>query len=112
MAEIPMLVAGMFSDNPRKRMEIATLVFRQFPFSAPDYDWEDVKTGNGITAFNCTRCPVADLFINRGMGDVCYNTWCKLDFPLTEKWKGKLERNSSIAGGATVCDFRFIAETN
>ncbi|MEO8416847.1 MAG: hypothetical protein ABI472_24500, partial [Ginsengibacter sp.] len=42
------------------------------------------------------------------LGDVCYHTWCKLDFPLAEQWGGQLKRSGSIAGGAEKCDFRWI----
>lgn len=107
MGEYPMLIAGMFSDNPYKKMELATQVFRMFPFTAPDYGWQDVEAENDTVAFNCTRCRVAEYFKDFGLGEFCYNTWCKLDFPLAEQWGGYLERSGSIAGGADVCDFRW-----
>lgn len=110
MSEIPMLIAGIFSDNPHKRMELATQVFRMFPFTAPDYGWEDVKADKNIVAFNCTRCHVAEYFKKFNIGDVCYNTWCKLDYPLAEQWGGKLERTGTIAIGAKVCDFRWLTD--
>ena len=108
MGEIPMLIAGIFSDNPHKRMELATQVFRKFPFTAPDYGWESVEAGKKTVAFNCTRCQVAEYFKKFNIGDVCYNTWCKLDYPLAEQWGGKLERTGTIAIGAKVCDFRWL----
>ncbi len=107
MGEYPMLIAGMFSDNPHKKMQLATQVFRNFPFSPPDYGWEDVEAGKNTVAFNCTGCQVAELFKLEGLAELCYNTWCKLDFPLAEQWGGHLERSGSIAGGADVCDFRW-----
>jgi len=110
MGEFPMLIAGMFSDHPYKRMELATQVFRMFPFTAPDYGWQDVEGGKDTVAFNCTRCRVAEYFKSLEMGDLCYRTWCKLDFPLAEQWGGYLERNGSIAGGADVCDFKWKVE--
>jgi ubiquinone biosynthesis protein len=110
MGEIPMLIAGLFSDNPHKRMELATKVFRMFPFSEPDYGFEDVATDENTVAFNCTRCHVAEYFKKFNIGDVCYNTWCKLDFPLAEQWGGRLERSGSIAGGAKKCDFRWLTD--
>ena len=106
-----MLIAGIFSDNPHKRMELATQIFRMFPFTAPDYGWAEVETDKNNVAFNCTRCHVAELFIKFGLGDVCYNTFCKLDFPLAQQWGGKLTRTGSIAGGADKCDFRWITGT-
>jgi ubiquinone biosynthesis protein len=110
MGEIPMLIAGLFSDNPHKRMELATKVFRMFPFSEPDYGFEDVTADETTIAFNCTRCHVAEYFKKFNIGDVCYNTWCKLDFPLAQQWGGKLERSGSIAGGAKKCDFRWLTD--
>jgi ubiquinone biosynthesis protein len=107
MSEWPLLIAGMFSDDPRKRMDIATRIFRNFPFTAPDYGWEDVEADSNTVAFNCTRCHVAELFKKHDLADVCYGTWCSLDFPLAEKWGGYLERTNSIAGGAEICDFRW-----
>ncbi|MEO7991332.1 MAG: AarF/UbiB family protein [Chryseolinea sp.] len=107
MGEIPLLIAGLFSDNPHKRMELATQVFRMFPFTIPDYGFEDVETDKNTVAFNCTRCHVAEYFKKFNIGDVCYNTWCKLDFPLAEQWGGKLERTGTIAGGAEKCDFKW-----
>jgi predicted unusual protein kinase regulating ubiquinone biosynthesis (AarF/ABC1/UbiB family) len=107
LGEIPTLIAGIFSDNPTKKMEFATQVFRMFPFSSPDYGWEDIKAEKNTIAFNCTRCHIAEYFKGFELSDVCYNTWCKLDFPLAEQWGGKLERTGSIAGGAELCDFRW-----
>lgn len=107
MGEFPMLIAGMFSDAPFKKMELATQIFRMFPFTAPDYGWQDVETGNDTVGFNCTRCRVAEYFKSLGLADLCYNTWCSLDYPLAEQWGGHLERSGSIAGGAEVCDFKW-----
>ncbi|MBD3631022.1 AarF/UbiB family protein [Cyclobacterium sp.] len=107
MGEYPMLIAGMFSDHPYKKMELTMQVFRMFPFTAPDYGWQDVEGGEYTVAFNCTRCRVADYFKSLELGDLCYRTWCKLDFPLAEQWGGHLERSGSIAGGAGICDFRW-----
>ncbi len=103
-----MLIAGIFSDNPVKKMELATQVFRMFPFTSPDYGWEEISSDKNIIAFNCTRCHVAEYFKKFELGDVCYNTFCKLDFPLAEQWGGQLKRTGSIAGGAEKCDFRWI----
>lgn len=111
MGEFPMLIAGFFSDNTLRKMELATQIFRMFPFTAPDYGWEDLKSEKGTVSFNCTRCYVAEYFKKFNLGDVCYNTWCKLDFPLAEQWGGKLVRTGSIAGCAEICDFRWIVDT-
>jgi hypothetical protein len=44
--------------------------------------------------------------------DLCIGTWCNLDFPLAEMWGGRLERRGTLAAGAPVCDFRFVAAPN
>jgi len=54
--------------------------------------------------------PIAAASLAQVHFDVCYNTWCKLDFPLAEKWGGKLERKGSIANGNKICDFRWKTE--
>ncbi len=110
MGEYPLLIASIFSNDPSQKLSLSTQIFRKFPFSYPDYAWEDVPSDKGTVAFNCTRCQVAEYFKQRDLGGLCYDTWCKLDFPLAEQWGGKLERSGSIAGGATVCDFRWITE--
>lgn len=107
MGEISMLIAGIFSTDSHKKLELATQVFRIFPFSSPDYGWIDVEAEKNTVAFDCTQCQVAEYFKKFDLGDICYNTWCKLDFPLAEKWGGELERKGSIAIGEKVCDFRW-----
>jgi ubiquinone biosynthesis protein len=108
MGKIPMLIAGIFSDNPIKKMELATQIFRMFPFTAPDYGWEDINSDKNIIAFNCTRCHIAEYFKKFELGDVCYHTWCRLDYPLAEQWGGQLKRTGTIAIGADKCDFRWL----
>ncbi len=110
MGDAPMIIANAISSNKHKKMEIATQIFRIFPFSSPDYIWEDVESDNKTVAFDCKQCRVAEYFMDNNIGDVCYNTWCKLDFPLAEKWGGKLERKGSIANGNKICDFRWKTE--
>jgi len=107
MGGLPLVIAELFSNDPRKKMEIATQMFRWFPFGSPAYLWEDAACDDTTIAFNCTKCPVAEYFAKFGLGDICYETWCKLDYPLAEQWGGILDRSGSIAGGARVCDFRW-----
>ncbi len=107
MGEWPMIIAGIFSSDPRKKMELATQMFRWVPFGPPAYEWEDVDADDKIIAFNCTKCPIADYFSRFQLSWLCYQTWCKLDFPLAEQWGGRLDRSNSIAGGAKICDFRW-----
>lgn len=104
-------LARMLAGNdPAGRLLVATTIFRCFPFSAPSYRWRDVPASNRVVAFDCTRCPVADYFKEHALAELCVRTWCALDFPLARLWNGRLERGSSIAAGATSCDFRWFAE--
>ena len=118
MGEGPFLVASAFTDDPRKKMEVATRLFRGFPFGPPAYQWRDVEggehpagAGQAVVAFDCLRCPVAEYFLRHGEGDLCYATFCRLDFPLAEQWGGRLERTGTLAIGAPVCDFRWVLDT-
>jgi ubiquinone biosynthesis protein len=42
MAEPPLLIASAFTRDPRKRLKLATDLFRSFPFGAPSYEWREV----------------------------------------------------------------------
>ena len=64
-------------------------------------------SADGSVAFDCTKCPVAEFFGQPDASELCVQTFCRLDFPLAEKWGGKLKRNGTIASGAPVCDFRW-----
>ena len=86
----------------------ATKLFRQFPFNSPSYVWQDVETTSNVVSFNCLKCPVAEYFQSKGLSEFCVATWCALDYPLAEMWDARLERTGSIAGGAEICDFRWI----
>jgi ubiquinone biosynthesis protein len=108
MGEPPLLLAGAFTRDPRKRLRLATDLFRFFPFGAPGYQWRDVSGVEGEVAFDCTRCPVAELFARHNASELCVRTWCELDFPLAEKWGGRLERTGTIAMGKERCDFRWL----
>ena len=110
MGEGPFLVASAFTEDPRKKLEIATRLFRGFPFGPPAYRWRDVEAPAHVVAFDCERCPVAEYFKRHGEGELCYHTFCQLDFPLAEQWGGRLERTGTLAIGAPVCDFRWVLD--
>jgi predicted unusual protein kinase regulating ubiquinone biosynthesis (AarF/ABC1/UbiB family) len=108
MGAIPRGIAQLTGVDPAGELRYVTEVFRKFPFSAPDYHFEDVTSAEpGVVAFNCLQCPVASVFRARGLGDLCVNTWCKLDYPLARQWNAELRRSGTIAGGAPLCDFRW-----
>ena len=107
MGETPLLIASAVTRDPHKRLKLATDLFRTFPFGAPSYQWRDVMSADGSVAFDCTKCPVAEFFGQHDASDLCVQTFRRLDFPLAEKWGGKLKRNGTIASGAPVCDFRW-----
>ena len=108
MAEPPLLVAGAFTKDPRKRLKIATNLFRTFPFGAPSYRWRDVAVDDDSVAFDYTRCPVAEFFAAHDAAELCVQTFCRLDFPLAERWGGELVRTGTLASGAERCDFRWV----
>ncbi len=107
MGEAPLLVASAVTRDPHKRLKLATDLFRTFPFGPPSYEWRDVISADGSIAFDCTKCPVAEFFAKHDASELCVQTFCRLDFPLAEKWGGRLHRTGTIASGATVCDFRW-----
>ncbi len=107
MGEPPLLVASAFTRDPTKRLKLATDLFRTFPFGAPSYGWSDVPSADGAIAFDCTKCPVAEFFGNHTASELCVETFCRLDFPLAEKWGGQLRRSGTIASGAARCDFHW-----
>lgn len=109
MGEPPLLAACAFTRDHRKRLKLATDVFRRFPFGAPSYEWRDVAATDGAIAFDCLKCPMAEFFTKHHASELCVETACKLDFPLADKWGGRLERTGTIASGAPYCDFRWYA---
>ncbi|TDT72682.1 ubiquinone biosynthesis protein [Litoreibacter halocynthiae] len=107
MSVLPLMLAKTLTVDPTKQMRIATGVFRKFPFGEPAYGWRDVDTDPKIVGFDCTKCPVASFFKEHDASDLCVQTWCALDYPLAQKWGGKLERTGTIAMGDDHCDFRW-----
>jgi L-2-amino-thiazoline-4-carboxylic acid hydrolase len=105
-AILPKLLARLLARDPAQRMKICVNAFLRFPFNAPGYSFERVPFVSGI-AFNIVRCPAASCLQARGAADLCIASWCNLDFPLAEIWGGRLERAGTLAGGSSVCDFRF-----
>ena len=109
MADPPFEFARTITADPVKRLRIATDVFRRFPFGPPGYGWRDVEAGAGVVAFDCTRCPVAEFFAGHESAALCTATWFALDYPVAEKWGGRLVRPKTIAGGHDHCGFRWHA---
>ena len=110
MAVPPALLARALTRDPLKRMQLATDIFRFFPFGAPGYTWRDAPAAANVVAFDCTRCPVAEFFASHDASELCVRTFCKLDFPLAERWGGRLVRTGTISAGASHCDFRWHVE--
>jgi len=99
----------LFSTRPIKRVKIAMNFFiKYFPYKSPGYEMEILKTENKIVAFNVTKCPAAEFFKEHNLNELCIESWCNLDYPLAEKWNVKLERNTTIAKGNELCDFKFV----
>ena len=110
MGRLPWLISGAVSRDPGKRLDISTRIFRRFPFGPSAYVWESKPAPEGVVAFDCLRCPVAEHFSKAGLNDLCVRTFCDLDFPLAGDWSAVLRRTGSIAAGAPVCDFRWHAK--
>jgi len=107
MGDLPLMIASAITSDSHKRMELATQMFRKFPFSSPDYQMVDVPSGENEVRFDVLECPVAKFFRSHDRGELCRETWCELDFPLAKKWGGELERTTTLAEGASRCDFRW-----
>lgn len=112
LGEAPLLLASAFTRDPHKRLKLATDFFRTFPFGPPGYEWRDVARTDGAIAFDCLKCPVAEFFGNHNSSELCVQTFCRLDFPLAEKWGGRLQRTGTIASGAQKCDFCWIPDNS
>lgn len=107
MGEVPWLLGTKYGEDGYRRLRCALDAFLTFPFSSPAYQWEAVDAGEDVVAFDMTHCPVAEYFRSHGLGELCVETWCNLDFPLARQWGAELERTETIAGGASRCDFRW-----
>lgn len=91
-----MALTGLLASDPHAKMKVQTQVFREFPFSSPDYVMVDIETDDATVGFDVLRCPVAELFRKAGKADLCFSTWCSLDYPLVRKWGGALGRTTTI----------------
>lgn len=107
MSSIPTTLSRLGARSARDRVQRATGLFRRFPFSPPAYQMVDVESAADVVAFDVRRCPVAELFRARGLAELCLEAWCNLDFALAESWGARLERRTTLAEGATHCDFRW-----
>lgn len=94
--------------EPAVRLRRRVDLFLRYPFGRPGYQYRDREEPRG-RALDMLHCPIADYMRANDAADLCVGTWCNLDFPLAEMWGGHLERRGTLAGGAPVCDFRFVA---
>ena len=99
MGRIPWLLSGIVNRDPGRRLDVSTRIFRRFPFGPSAYVWESKPASDGIVAFDCLRCPVAEHFSKVGLSDLCVRTFCDLDFPLAADWSATLVRSGNIAAG-------------
>lgn len=108
-ARIARFIARRLGDDPAQRLRIGIDSFLRFPFSQPGYRWERASPRPGIEILEIRRCPVAEYLRAQDAADLCLDTWCDQDFALAEVWGAELKRTQTIAGGATHCDFCFVA---
>lgn len=101
-------VTNLMSRDPTHRLRLSVNAFLTYPFGRPGYKFNDIPEEDG-RSLNMLRCPVADYLGQRGAGDLCAGSWCNLDYALAEMWGARLERSSTLVGGADCCDFRFHA---
>lgn len=106
----PMLVTGLLTRDPRKRLQMSVNTFSRFPFTPPGYVIERLPSSDGIS-MDMLRCPVAEYFRKQDASDLCIGAWCNLDYALAEMWGGWLERTETLAAGHSRCDFRFKARS-
>jgi hypothetical protein len=90
------------------RLRLSVNAFLTYPFGRPGYRFDDVVEEHG-RSLDMRRCPVADFLGQRNAADLCAGSWCNLDYALAEMWGARLERTSTLVGGASCCDFRFLA---
>ena len=107
MGAVSRILAAMTAKSPSDRLRASVELFLRFPFNPPSYSRRDLFV-DSATAFEITRCPVADYFTSRGLPDLCVATWCNQDYALAEMWGGRLLRKGTIAGGGDSCDFAFV----
>ena len=110
MGKLCWMLSGIGATSTARHLQKAIGLFTKFPFSSPSYQWQFIETEKNVVGFNCVRCPVAEYFKSYELSELCVATWCNLDCPLAETWGAELKRTGSIAGGAKVCDFRFMAK--
>ena len=108
-AQLARFVARRRSHDPGERLRIGIDSFLRFPFSQPGYRWQRASPQPGTETIEVQRCPVADYLRAQNAADLCIDTWCNQDFALAEAWGGELRRTQTIAGGASHCDFCFVA---
>ena len=101
-------ITAPLGGGPSARMRRRVNLLLRYPFGRPAYNYRDRREPGG-RAFDMLRCPVADYMRDQEAADLCVHTWCNLDFPLAETWGGRLVRDGTLAGGAPLCDFRFLA---
>jgi|SRR5665213_1991029 len=101
-------VTGLMSRDPTRRLRLSVNAFLAYPFGRPGYRFNDVPEKDG-RSLDMVRCPVADYLGQRGAADLCAGSWCNLDYALAEMWGARLQRSSTLVGGASCCDFRFHA---
>jgi ubiquinone biosynthesis protein len=109
---LPTALARICTRTARARVKRATDLMRRFPFTPPSYVMVDVPAGDEVVAFDVRRCPVAEYFLAQGLGELCVESWCELDFALARSWGARLQRTCTLAGGGDRCDFRWQAHAS
>lgn len=77
-----------------------------FPFNPPGCLARYTPIDGGI-GFDVVHCPVAAFFRAHHASELGVRTWCMLDYPLAEMIDLHLTRTQTLAGGDSLCDFRW-----
>lgn len=108
---LPRFIARRATSDPQKQMDLMLRMFLRYPFSRPGYDWK-VLPEPCTFAVNIYRCPVYDYLKTQGEAEFMLNTWCTLDFALTQVMTrgGCYERPHTLSAGDDVCDMKWYGE--
>ena len=77
-------------------------------FFAPPFVHRHLPPEPGeVVAFDVTRCPLADYFMDQGVPELTPYAACRLDFAVARAYHVELHRTQTIADGSGYCDFRW-----
>ncbi len=91
--------------DPQRRLEQQIALTRRHAFNPPAWQTSDVTGREPAVCFDIHRCPLADYFEREGLSELCVDAFCEGDELIAERFGVILERKSTLAAGASHCDF-------